>query len=410
MPPGSHRHPSDIQLRFGRLDMLLRQWQWVWSEVPFKQPDLSWYRRQPDWRKRLTALDDHCIEVLSDDALQSRDFARQELGIDIDEQVLKMPVWSGSKSPGPGSQPPDGIRPRKWAQVESFGAALADAGASGDTRLVEWCAGKGHLSRGLLGHGLGRSALALEYDGQLVEQGVTSARQAGLELAFARQDVLDSDVSRFCTADSHHVALHACGRLHVSMLEHCSRKRVPRIDLSPCCYHLTGGARHQALSTRARASSLRFDDDALKLAVQETATAPANARRQRIRQQQWRLGFDSLLRARLGIRHYVSVPSMSVTEAGGSFGEFCRRAASNKGISLPGNIDYARFEDQGRVRFAQVSREDLVRQLFRRPIELWLVYDLGLLLEERGYEVGVEEFCPRILTPRNLWIHARRPG
>ncbi|MEZ5588997.1 MAG: hypothetical protein R3E46_18170 [Sedimenticolaceae bacterium] len=75
---------------------------------------------------------------------------------------------------------------------------------------------------------------------------------------------------------------------------------------------------------------------------------------------------------------------------------------------LPDRVDYAHMERLGRERLAQVSREDLVRQLFRRPLELWLAYDRCLYLEEQGYEVSLRGFCPRQVTPRNLWIHARR--
>ena len=51
---------------------------------------------------------------------------------------------------------------------------------------------------------------------------------------------------------------------------------------------------------------------------------------------------------------------------------------------------------------------ELVRHLFRRPLELWLVLDRALFLQEQGYRVELREFCPRHLTPRNILIHAER--
>jgi hypothetical protein len=55
-----------------------------------------------------------------------------------------------------------------------------------------------------------------------------------------------------------------------------------------------------------------------------------------------------------------------------------------------------------------VRRFELVRHAFRRPLELWLVLDIALGLEERGFEVQIGRFCARTLTPRNLLVVAER--
>ena len=243
----------------------------------------------------------------------------------------------------------------------------------------------------------------------LIEQGMRLAAAQGLAIHFERQDVLADGVARFCTGDSSHVALHACGRLHISMLRHCCAGGVEQVDLVPCCYHQVDDDPYRPLSARVRHETrLRVDYEALKLAVQETVNATPNARGNRTRLQQWRLGFDSLLRAYCGYRDYLPVPSLPWSAAGDDFAGFCQRVAALKGIELPQGIDFARMEQSGRERFAEVAREDLVRQLFRRPLELWLAHDRCLYLEEQGYEVALHSFCPREVTPRNLWIHARR--
>ena len=53
---------------------------------------------------------------------------------------------------------------------------------------------------------------------------------------------------------------------------------------------------------------------------------------------------------------------------------------------------------------------ELVRHLFRRPLELWLVLDYAVFLEEQGYRVRLGTFCDRQLTPRNLMLDAVREG
>ena len=391
------RH-SSFRERFCALDNLLAEWHWLWREVPFKQPRLSWFERHPHWRSVLGDIDDKLLQSLAADPALLNVFAREKLGIHLPD-VLDPPLLD-DLSPSHASRAPDGIKPRKWAQLEHFVIAREQQADDDGRRLVEWCAGKGHLSRRLLERGGNRDVIALEIDPALIGQGAGMATDQGPKIRFVQQDVLAPSVARFCSGDSSHVALHACGRLHVSMLRRCCAGEVAQIDLVPCCYHQTDDNPYRPLSAFVRQTTqLSLDYEALKLAVQETVNAAPNARRNRTRLQQWRLGFDSLLRRHCGHRNYLPLPSMSVSDTGGDFRSFCETAALMKGIVLPEGIDYAYMEHLGRQRFAQVSREDLVRQLFRRPLELWLAYDRCLYLEERGYEVSLFRFCPRDVTP-----------
>jgi hypothetical protein len=147
----------------------------------------------------------------------------------------------------------------------------------------------------------------------------------------------------------------------------------------------------------------------LHTAVQESVTSPARVQRQRRRLQAWRLGFDHLQRELRGVDAYLHTPSRPLSVLHGGFAQFCRELAAHKGLALPGAIDLSRFEALGEQRLREVAALDLVRLLFRRPLESWLVLDSACHLAGLGYDVAVGTFCPRALTPRNLLIHARRP-
>ncbi|MBP5114229.1 SAM-dependent methyltransferase, partial [Pseudomonas protegens] len=71
--------------------------------------------------------------------------------------------------------------------------------------------------------------------------------------------------------------------------------------------------------------------------------------------------------------------------------------------------DWAALEAAGWQRLAQVRNLELLRGLFRRPMELWLALDRGLFLQEQGYAVRLGTFCEAPLTPRNLLLLAERP-
>ena len=55
---------------------------------------------------------------------------------------------------------------------------------------------------------------------------------------------------------------------------------------------------------------------------------------------------------------------------------------------------------------AQVRNLELVRGLFRRPLEIWLLLDRALYMQEAGYRVEIGLFCPAALTPRNILLIA----
>ncbi len=82
--------------------------------------------------------------------------------------------------------------------------------------------------------------------------------------------------------------------------------------------------------------------------------------------------------------------------------------AAQKQLTLPNGLEYSRYLADAEQRYLQVQRMELVRHLFRRPLELWLVFDRALYLQQKGYQVAVNEFCDYQLTPRNILIQATR--
>ena len=206
------------------------------------------------------------------------------------------------------------------------------------------------------------------------------------------------------------MALHACGDLHRKLIQDVVSRRQPRVSFSPCCYHLTSNATFSLLSDRGRdgAHRLSLSRDDLRLAVQETVTAPRRDRRQSTLMSHWRLGFDSLQRWVWGEDEYLSLPPHPKRLMREGFEAFCQWAAEQKGLHLPPGIDFHHWLGIGIERAERVRRYELLRHVFRRPLELWLVLDYGLCLEEAGYSVRIGTFCDRALTPRNLLVDATR--
>lgn len=217
-----------------------------------------------------------------------------------------------------------------------------------------------------------------------------------------------NDSARHLAGDKSVVALHACGDLHVRLMQLASQQGCRQLAVAPCCYNRIAAQQYQALSTAAQASSLRLSLDDLGLPLSETVTAGARVRRQRDTSMARRLGFDLLQRQQRQTDEYLPTPSLPVAWLEKPFEQYCRDLAELKQLQLTGNPDWAALEADGWQRLAEVRNLERVRNLFRRPLELWLVLDRALFLEEQGYNVRLGLFCDYPLTPRNLLILAER--
>ena len=142
--------------------------------------------------------------------------------------------------------------------------------------------------------------------------------------------------------------------------------------------------------------------------MSETVTAGARVRRQRDTSMARRLAFDLLQRQVRGLDEYWPTPSLPSAWLDKPFADYCRDLAALKQLSTVGTPDWSALEAAGWQRLAEVRNLELLRGLFRRPLELWLTLDRALFLVEQGYAVRLGSFCETPLTPRNLLLLAER--
>ncbi|SHJ94432.1 methyltransferase [Halomonas caseinilytica] len=395
----SHEH------RFRHLGAVLAEWQPVWQPLPFQHRRLPWEARYPAMAQALRELSD-------DEAarLQASPFTASPLSAWLPVDELASLVDLPDMAPQ-GPTLPDAwgtfVGGRKWRQIQAFAPLVAP-----DADLVEWCAGKGHLARALgRWHGVGIEAL--EWQAGLCRAGNALAQRQAVAVRLHQQDVMAEDAGRWLVPGARVMALHACGDLHGRLLE-LAASRGAAVTLAPCCYQRTEAANYHPFSEQGRREMAergwRLCRDDLAMSVQETVTAPAGVRRQRQVANAWRLGFDALQRDLSGRDIYLPVPSLAYGRMPGTFDDFCRWAAERKSLSLPARVDWPRYEAEGFQRLGEVTRLELVRHLFRRPLEIWLALDRVRLMEEAGFQVRLGTFCERDVTPRNLLIEATPAG
>ena len=324
-------HGAQLRQRFAELDEFLVAGQPLWRAKPFTESVMSWEGTHPElarWlRGRSLEQADaaHNRPELLDapapfPALAARAAALAEVGELPAASVTQPPAAFAVDVPG-----------RKWQQIDAFASRLDFREPA--RHWLDWCAGKGHLGR-RLAHA-GTPLTCLEYDAALVADGQRLSGRLGLAAQHVQQDVLAADVRARLAAEHTPVALHACGELHLRLLELASATGCRQLAVAPCCYNRIAAAHYRPLSQAAQASALQLSRDDLRLPLAETVTAGARVRRQRDHSMARRLAFDLLQRELRGVDAYLPVPSLPPAWLDKPFAAYCRELAALKELPAP---------------------------------------------------------------------------
>jgi len=396
---------EDLLARFTALDTFLTTHQALWKPRPFTHLHLPWEASCPELASWLRGRSLEEAENAHNNPAELLDapepFASlAALSLEL-SAVGELPAHSLEAA---GHRLNVDVPGRKWQQIEAFASRLSFAAQP--KHWLDWCSGKGHLGRRLLG--ADQQLTCLEYDPALVASGQALSQRHQLHALHVEQDVLAANTALLLNAEHTPVALHACGDLHVRLMQLASAAGCRQLAIAPCCYNRINRAEYQALSSAGSHSALQLSLEDLSLPMSETVTAGARVRRQRDTSMARRLAFDLLQRQVRGTDEYLPTPSLPSAWLDKPFADYCCDLAALKELSTIGSPDWVALEAAGWQRLAEVRNLELLRGLFRRPLELWLNLDRALFLTEQGYVVRLGTFCKAPLTPRNFLLLAER--
>ncbi|MFZ5937946.1 methyltransferase [Pseudomonas sp. HS6-2] len=397
----SYLHSPHLQDRFQALDQFLTEHQPLWKPRPFTALRLAWESEYPELAAYLRQST--LADAEADTNPQGLPAPFPQLAAQAG-QLSALGELPDTGLPTAGHRLDVAVPGRKWQQIEAFSRRL---GFREHTRhWLDWCSGKGHLGRRLLQPG--QQLTCLEYNPELVAAGQALSDHHHLPATHIHQDVMAAGSTQHLNHEKSVVALHACGELHVHLLRQASQQGCRHLAVAPCCYNRIPGEHYQPLSTAAQHSPLQLSMIDLGLPLNEAVTASARVRHQRDCSMARRLGFDLLQREQRQCDEYLSTPSLPIAWLDKSFEQYCGELAELRGVAIRGNPNWAALEAAGWQRLAVVRNLERLRNLFRRPLELWLVLDRALFLEEQGYTVRLGTFCDYPLTPRNMLLLAER--
>ncbi|BBB24863.1 conserved hypothetical protein [Amphritea japonica ATCC BAA-1530] len=388
------------QQRLHQLDQQLLASAELWRPQPFKQSRPAWCEDHPALAAALLDLDDLQLQRLN----HHPDELVTWIGRYLPQiRHIEALCYLAKRTPLAYSSPAnrffDGMPGRKRAQIEAFASHVGAA----TSPILEWCGGKGYLGRLLGMHG-DQPVTTLELNPELCRAGEQQAKRFGRYQSFQEVDLLQPGLELNVTGH-HGVALHACGELHRSLQHRAVTHGMAALDIVPCCYAFGVEQQYQP---RTAGLSLQLSRDDLRLAVTETVTAGQAEVSRRDREMAWKLGFVELRNRVIGNPAYRTMKPVQKQWLKLTFSQFCQQLADRESMPLPTNTDWAEIEALGWQRFNEVMRLSLVRNCFRRPIELWLILDLAADLEAHDYQIELGTFCDRSVTPRNIMLSARK--
>lgn len=398
---------SDLLAHFQALDSWLHQHQPLWRPRPFTALSLDWEAELPELALWLRSRSLEQAEAAHN---QPHLLHAPEPFQQLASQSLALTQLPDLRAPVPSPVPEilsRHIPGRKWQQISYFAATLTRQWTTAPNHWLDWCAGKGHLGRLLAWQG-GQPLICLERDVALNLEGAKLGQLSGVSSQHLDADVLTDQAWRHLQPGHSVVALHACGQLHMTLLEQAARRQCVQLALSPCCYNRISTETYQPLSAAARRGQLQLSRDDLGLPMQESITAGQRTRRLRDQSMAWRLAFDLWQRQARNTDDYLPTPSRPESAMQLGLRDFCLDLAAHHDLQMTEPADWTELEQKGWQRLAQVRNLELLRGLFRRPLEVWLLLDRALYLQEAGYQVQAGEFCDYQLTPRNLLLLAEK--
>jgi hypothetical protein len=393
---------NSLMQQFQQLSETLQHYKPYWQLSPFRCAQLPW--QDNALQQCLMALDETQLRNIDQSsALQKAQFETffpQLFSLpDVSTParlttLVALPFWLEN-----------GIGGRKLQQI----AALCQQWQHSPLPLpvLEWCAGKGHLGR-ILAHRFAVPVTSVEWQQQLCDDGSTLAKKYALPQQFVCADVLSQPVDTLLQPKQHVVALHACGQLHISMLQQAVAAGCQQLQLVPCCYHLISEEQYQPMSTSGAECNLQLERDDLKLVVQGQVTAGERIEKLRTTEVLWRLAYDELRADLTGNSEYRPLNSVAKHWFCADFAAFAGWAASQHQLTLPAEVRWDDYLQRAGLRAAMVQRIEVVRHLFRRPLELWLLLDKALYLQQHGYQCTITQLCDYQITPRNFLLQATK--
>ena len=273
-----------IPQRFLGISEFLKNHRTQWESRPFVELKLPWEREFPALGRWLRQLSHDEIDQYESNLIDGLLFEAPSPLNEWQKTAHRhndLPQLGSHPCPSLGNRRyAHGIPERKWRQINQFIETCAHLLPQRECSIIDWCAGKGHVSLSL-NRALNAQMTALEKREDLCEHGrVLASERKQKRCSFHAVDVIHQETDRYWNHQDAGVALHACGFLTDELLRRPHFTELLMLYV-PCCYHNLGGKKFYEPQSQAGCDQcLPLSQAHLRLATAEEAVAREPIRKQ----------------------------------------------------------------------------------------------------------------------------------
>ena len=353
----------------------------------------------------------HSLENLSDEQLWK---FQTELDVSlIESDSLKKlilaikEVTSFKEAEFPSANLPDNllrkIKPKKKHEIDSILQLVLNIGNIDS--ILDIGGGLGYLSSALV-HGYDRKAFCVDSNEKLQSAGITRLKkwdQDSLDKvkfvhAFVNDHFhlseFDKEMNRLV------IGLHSCGELGTSLVKMVPAREYESLILASCCYHKLNGAYN--ISNRSKQERVSFSTNALHLASRCYRDESFKEFQDKIMLRKYRYALH-LLNYSFGRTEFEAIGNTDLGDYQSSFYHYVKKYSSHISLSQE-EINSFYTSPKTKASLKEIILSDIIRAMFGRLIEVYLILDRGLYLIDHGYNVQLYEAFDRKFSPRNLVI------
>lgn len=274
--------------------------------------------------------------------------------------------------------------------------------------LIDIGGGKGHLSENLI-QDKNRFSFCIDQDHTLQ---ISGSKRIG------DNNPDNSDKIKFIPLTFNNVApvysydkykkslvlgLHACGDLSCDIIDYFDRIKADQLISVGCCYHKMTDRYN--LSKLSKEVELKLTPNGFNLATRSNSILSIDDFKVKLKVRSYRYMLHCYL-YKNGHKEFIPTGKTKIADYDLPFFEYALKYAK-KFIDSRDDAQAYYENPKNKKNVQRIIHTDILRGLFGRVIESYLILDRAFFLLEKGYEIEVVEVFDKHLSPRNLAIIAK---
>jgi hypothetical protein len=404
--------------RFLEIQDFLKPFQNIWqNEIMLMYPDhLSGYPLE--WIEDLRRIQDK-NDVIRIEKKDVFDFIKNPSLINFYKRIEELSILPQIKSLPPMPEVPWTwlkIIPKKKHEIKRLAPYLMDIYARKDIQeIIDIGGGTGLLAQTLVNQ-YGLKVTSVDMNQSFQDSGLIrhkkNLKDPSNQVQFKNIKVESGgEFSLLLKKKVMPIGLHTCGRLALDIIKVSAENEVSALVNFGCCYHTLDVSEDlQNISKFSQENNgLWLNKFALTLAGRAHRKMDEKDYDFKLKVKFYRYAIHILLKDEYGIEGLIGLGNSMPKLYDESFGEYVYEQLGRINLNPKHTIEelnvYFRRPELI-LAIEQMLTAGHIRNALGRILEIYLLLDRAIYLEEKGYEVLVEEFFDEELSPRNIGITA----